>query len=654
VILVDAQDLAVSRPGKPLFADLSVTVSSGDRLAVVGINGCGKSTLLNVLAGAVEPDAGMVRRGRGAEIVTLDQMAVLPEGTVREAVGGDWEGEAVLDRLGMADLVDADVRRLSGGQAKRVALARALVAMGAGGDHDLLILDEPTNHLDMDSIAWLEERLASFTGGLVLVTHDRHVLDRVTTRILELDRGAGHVHEGGYASYLDAKAERAEREASTERKRRNLARAELAWLQRGAPARTRKPKAHIASARAVIDGRGPAPARADELPLADLVQMPRLGDTVVELDDVSDGYGDHLLFEHVDLKLGPGERLGIVGVNGSGKSTLLDVLSGRRRPRTGQVVHGSTVRVGYYDQRGADLPLDARVRELVAGPTRQPDWTDAALLERLWFATDAQWAPVRLLSGGERRRLQLALVLRQAPNVLLLDEPTNDLDLDTLRALEDLLDNWPGTLVVVSHDRAFLERTVEDVVVLDPSGAPTGGTGYAGRVPGGYAAYDAARRAARRSGRVGPAPLPVPASRSGASKPGASKPGAPTSGGSRSGGSTSGSSRSGSAGSASSAPTVPRGSAPSAAADAGGRPGRDRPQRSPSSLRHLMRKAEATMGRLRERQAALEAELATAQGDHVALARLGEELSAVTEEMAGAEESWLALAEEAEALGLTT
>ena len=633
VILVDAQDLAVSRPGKPLFADLSVTVSSGDRLAVVGINGCGKSTLLNVLAGAVEPDAGVVRRGRGAEIVTLDQMAVLPEGTVREAVGGDWEGEAVLDRLGMADLVDADVRRLSGGQAKRAALARALVAMGAGGDHDLLILDEPTNHLDMDSI---EERLASFTGGLVLVTHDRHVLDGVTTRILELDRGAGHVHEGGYASYLDAKAERAEREASTERKRRNLARAELAWLRRGAPARTRKPKAHIASARAVIDGRGPAPARTDELPLADLVQMPRLGDTVIELEDVGDGYGDHLLFEHVDLKLGPGERLGIVGVNGSGKSTLLDVLSGRRRPRSPHMVHGSTVRVGYYDQRGTDLPLDARVRELVAGPTRQPDWTDAALLERLWFGTDAQWAPVRLLSGGERRRLQLALVLRQAPNVLLLDEPTNDLDLDTLRALEDLLDNWPGTLVVVSHDRAFLERTVEDVVVLDPSGTTTNGTGDAGRVPGGYAAYDAARRAARRSGRVGPAPMSVPTSRTGSSR-------SPGPGSSASGGSVP----------AQSARTAPRRAAPAAAVD-GGRPGRDKPQRSPSSLRHLMRKAEATMGRLRERQAALEAEMATAQGDHVALARLGEELSSVTDEMAGAEESWLALAEEAEALGLTT
>jgi ABC transport system ATP-binding/permease protein len=605
VILVDAQGVTMSRPGKPLFTDLSVTVASGDRLAVVGINGSGKSTLLGVLAGSVEPEAGVVRRGRGARVVTLDQMAMLPDGVVRAAVGGGWEGEAVLDRLGIADLVDTDVRRLSGGQAKRVALARALVALGDGTDADLLVLDEPTNHLDLDSIVWLEERLAAFSGGLVLVTHDRHLLDRVTTRILELDRGAGHVHDGGYASYLDARAERAVREASTERKRRNLARAELAWLRRGAPARTRKPKADVAAARAVVDGRAPAPARADDLPLADLVHMPRLGDTVLELEHVSDGYGDDLLFEHLDLGLEPGERLGVVGVNGSGKSTLLDLLAGRRRPRSGTVRVGSTVRIGYYNQRGVDLPADARVREVVAGPTRQPDWTDAALLERLWFGTDAQWAPIRLLSGGERRRLHLALVLRQGPNVLLLDEPTNDLDLDTLRALEDLLDSWPGTLVAASHDRAFLERTVEDVVVLDRPGPGAGNPTRVGRVPGGYAAYEAARRAARVSGRVGPvSPRPRRDATDGAPAPG------PRSG--------------------------------------------DAPARSPSTLRHLMRRADAEMRRLQERQSALEAELESAQGDHVVLARVGEDLSTVAGELAIAEENWLALAEEAEAQGLAT
>jgi ABC transport system ATP-binding/permease protein len=611
VILVDAADIAASRPGKPLFSDLSVTVSSGDRLAVVGINGTGKSTLLGVLAGTVEPEAGTIRRGRGARVVVLDQAAHLPAGTVREVVGGGWEAEAVLDRLGMAPVVDTDVRQLSGGQAKRAALARALVAIGAresdGSESDLLILDEPTNHLDIDAIAWLEDRLASFLGGLVLVTHDRHVLDRLTTRILELDRGAGHVHDGGYASYLAARAERAEREATAETKRRNLARQELAWLRRGAPARTRKPKAHLASARAVVEGRPPEPARADELPLHELVRTPRLGDTVVELQGVTDGYGDRILFEGVDLALSPGERLGVVGVNGSGKSTLLDVIAGRRQPRAGRVVRGSTVRIGYYDQRGAELPLDTRVREAVAGPSRQPDWTDAALLDRFWFGNDAQWAPIRLLSGGERRRLQLVLLLRQAPNVLLLDEPTNDLDLDTLRAVEDMLEVWPGALVVVSHDRAFLERTVEDVVVLD-------GAGHAGRIPGGYAAYEQQRR-----GQRGRRLVPSGTSSMRGGKAGDSRPAAAGDSGARA--------------------AIP--SRPSSGQT-----------RSPSTLRHLMKRAEADMQRLQERHAALESELQAAGSDHVALARLGEELSAVSSELAAAEDAWLALAEEAETRAL--
>jgi ATP-binding cassette subfamily F protein uup len=613
VILVDAADVAASRPGKPLFAGLSITVASGDRLAVVGVNGSGKSTLLGVLAGTVEPDQGTIRRGRGARVVALDQAAALPRGTVRQAVGDTWEADALLDRVGMAALAGADVGSLSGGQAKRTALARALAAVAESGEGDLLILDEPTNHLDMDAIAWLEDRLAGFRGGLVLVTHDRHVLDRLTTSILELDRGSAHVHDGGYASYLEARADRAEREAAAERKRRNLARAELAWLRRGAPARTRKPKADVAAAQALVEGRPPASARPDDLPLAELVRTPRLGDTVVELHGVSDGYGDHLLFEDVDLLLGPAERLGVVGINGSGKSTLLDLLAGRRRPRAGRIVRGSTVRLGHYDQRSADLPPDLRVREVVAGPTRQPDWTDAALLERLWFDNDAQWAPVRLLSGGERRRLQLALVLRQGPNVLLLDEPTNDLDLDTLRALEDLLDAWPGTLVVVSHDRAFLERTVEDVIVLD-------GRGHAGKVPGGYAAYESHWRAARRRGRaaevagVGAGAGADTGAGAGGQEARAGDPGRPRRDGRPPGGGT---------------------------------------RRTPSTLRHLLRRAETDMRRLQDRQATLEAELAGARGDHVALASVGEELSVVNGELAAAEERWLALAEEAESLGLT-
>jgi ATP-binding cassette subfamily F protein uup len=608
VILVDAQGLAASRPGKPLFEDVSVTVSSGDRLAVVGVNGTGKSTLLGALAGTIVPEAGELRRGRGARVTFLDQAAGLPRGSVHEVAGGTWESDAILDHLGMGGLGDADVGALSGGQAKRVALARALVAVSQrddGNESDLLILDEPTNHLDLDAIAWLEERLAGFRGGLVIVTHDRHVLDRVTTRILELDRAVGYVHDGGYASYLGARAERLERDLTAERSRRNLARAELAWLRRGAPARTRKPKADVARATAIVEARAPAPDRPEDLPLHELTRTPRLGNTVVELHGVADGYGSRMLFSGLDLALDPRERLGIVGPNGSGKSTLLDVLAGRRRPCAGEVVTGTTARIGYYDQRGIDLPLDSRVRDVVAGPVREADWSDAALLERFWFATDTQWAPIRLLSGGERRRLQLVLVLRQAPNVLLLDEPTNDLDLDTLRALEDLLETWPGALVVVSHDRAFLERTVADVVVLD-------GRGNAGRIPGGYAAYEARRRANRRPGRA------------------AGVDGTP--------------------GGADRARPRP------AAGEGGGGPGAGAParRRSASTLRHLLRKAETQVTRLHERQASLEAELVAVTEDRVALARVGEQLTDVQAELAAAEEGWLALAEEAESLGLKT
>jgi ATP-binding cassette subfamily F protein uup len=605
VILVDATGVAMSRPGKPLFADLSVTVASGDRLGVAGINGCGKSTLLQVLAGTREPEAGTVRRGRDARVSVLDQDAPLPAGTVRDVVGGGWEGEAVLERLGMGGALDADVATLSGGQRKRASLARALVSVGGPGGHaddgDLLILDEPTNHLDLDAIQWLEDWLARFPGGLVLVTHDRHVLDRVTTSILELDRGRAHVHVGGYQSWLDAKAEREERAASAEAKRRNLARAELAWLRRGAPARTRKPQARVAAATALVGAKAEAAARSGDLPLH--FDTPRLGDQVVELHGVGDGYGDRWLFRGLDLALDPRERLGIVGPNGAGKSTLLDVIGGRRQPREGRVVTGSTVRLAVYDQEGASLDPTQRVREAIAGPSRQPDWTDARLLEAFWFDTDAQWAPIGLLSGGERRRVQLLLALAQKPNVLLLDEPTNDLDLDTLRALEDFLDDWPGALVVISHDRAFLERTVADVLVLD-------GEGSAGRRPGGFAGWEAERRARARAaagGRVAP-------SVSGPSTGAEPRP-------------------------SGDAPTA---KVPARATRSGGR--------SPSTLRHLMKEADKDLARLAKEHARLDAEVAAAAdaGDHAALAELGALVAEVQDRQNEVEERWLALGAELE------
>ncbi len=603
MILVDVEGVTVRRPDRPLFEDLSVTVSTGERLGVVGRNGAGKSTLLRLLAGAGEPEEGSVRRGRGVRVALLDQRPTLPAGTVTAAVGaaagGDgWEAAAILDRLGMGALGDADVDSLSGGQAKRVALARALVA-----EVDLLVLDEPTNHLDIDAIAWLEDRLAGFASssqlGLVLVTHDRHVLDRVTSRILELDRGRGYVHNDGYAGFLAARSERGEQEAAADAVRRNLARSELAWLRRGAPARTRKPKARIASATAIVEGRGPAPDASISLELARGGTTPRLGDKVIELHGVGHHFGpdsdadgrEPWLFRDLDLDLEPGGRLGIVGANGSGKSTLLDVVAGRRQPVAGRVATAPTVRIGYYDQVGADLDPAQRVREAVAGSNGQPTWEQNRLMERFLFDDDGQWAPIGTLSGGERRRLQLLLVLAELPNVLLLDEPTNDLDLDTLRALEDYLEGWPGSLVVVSHDRALLERTVEDVLVLD-------GVGGARVAPGGYAEYEAERRQRRPGGSSRtpstdrPSPTRAPASTGGPPERGPAKP------------------------------------------------------RSASTLRRLVTIAEREMADATDRRRRLEAELAAAGGDHAALAAAARALAEADVAVAAAEDRWLGLTEE--------
>ena len=588
MILLDASGLAASRPGRPLFADVALSVADGERWGIVGLNGCGKSTLLSILAGRTEPESGTVRRGRDVTVAVLDQDPILSARTVREELAGVpgvevWEAEAVADRLGLGPLMDRRCDQLSGGQAKRLALAAALVQPA-----QLLILDEPTNHLDIDAIDWLEERLASHRGGLLLVTHDRHFLDRVTNQVLELDRGASYVHRGGYDAYLEGRAQREAAAAQAEDRRRNLARRELEWLRRGAPARTSKPKARIASATAIVEGRAAAAARAGDLPLH--ADTPRLGDRVVELHGVAHHFDDGPdLFRDVELLLDPRERLGIVGVNGTGKSTLLDIIGGRLEPSAGTVETGSTVRMGVYDQRGRELDPSVRVREAITGPHRNADWRDAALLDAFWFDDDAQWAPVGLLSGGERRRLQLLMVLADRPNVLLLDEPTNDLDLDTLRQLEDFLDEWPGALVVVSHDRAFLERTVADVIVLD-------GHGTAARRPGGYASYEAERRAARRTGRTG------------------------TTGGAR---------RSVGRPAATSGPSA-------------------------STVRHRLRDASRELAAAQAKRALLEPSVteAAAAGDHAELARLGSEVAALDRAVADAEERWLELASAAEERGL--
>ncbi len=600
MILIDADAVTMSRPDRDLFRDVSVTVRTGDRLGVVGINGTGKSTLLRVLAGRQQPESGTVVFGRGVRVSMLDQDAPLPSGTVLDAVlgaghrdGGQiepWEAESVLTRLGLGGHLGRSTETLSGGEMKRVGLASALVAPS-----DLLILDEPTNHLDLDGIEWLEDWLAAYRGALLLVTHDRHVLDRVTTRMLELDRGSAHVHEGNYADYLEAKGVRDEQAASADAIRRNLARSELEWLRRGAKARTSKPKYRVEAAKALIGQKLEGPARPAQLHME--FGTPRLGDVVIELTDVGAVTPDgRVLFEHVELKLDPRERLGIVGPNGAGKTTLLDFMARRREPSAGSVTWGTTVQLGYYTQQTERLDPNARVREVIAGPNRQPDWTDARLLESFWFDSDAQWAEVHTLSGGERRRLQLLTILASKPNVLLLDEPTNDLDLETLRALEDFLEDWPGAVVVVSHDRAFLERVVADALIVD-------GEGGAGRYPGGYNAWDEHRRATTRSG----------GSTSGGSRPPAQKAAAPGA-------------------------TSPKGDS--------------RPQksggRSDSTLGHLIRETEKAIAKLDRQRSKLQDDLAAAGADHVKLAEIGVALAAVEGELAETEERWLELSEERE------
>jgi ATP-binding cassette subfamily F protein uup len=595
VILIDAQSLSASRPNRPLFADVSLTVSDGDRIGVVGLNGCGKSTLLRILSGDYSPDSGQVHKARNARIGILAQQPVLPAGTVRDAVGEEWRGEAMLDRLGMSGMLDSSTQELSGGQQKRVALAMLLVQ-----EWDALILDEPTNHLDLDAIAYLEEWLANYRGGLILVTHDRHVLDRVTNKVLEIDRGKAYMHVpmgktagSGYAAYLAARIEREERAANAEQIRKNLARTELAWLRRGAPARTTKPKARMDAAKELISRKAEGPARSGELGLS--LGSQRLGSKGVELLGVSFTWpanekspAPHTVLLPLDHQLEPGDRLGIVGPNGAGKSTLLDLISSRLTPNSGHIDIGSTVKIGYYDQLGRDLVVTQTVREAVAGDKVTPSVEDNNLMRRFWFDGDSQFAPISTLSGGERRRLQLLLTLIEQPNVLLLDEPTNDLDLDTLRALEEYLDDWPGIVVVVSHDRVFLDRTVNEVLALD-------GNGNAEIVRGGVAGWLATRANKPKSQNA-------PQLRSTTTAPSA-KP-------------------------------------------------KTKPAKSASTLIRLVAQAEKSLAQANEKQSKLLAELALAKGDHAALAKVSEELAAAQAVVATAEENWIALAAEAEAQGL--
>jgi ATP-binding cassette subfamily F protein uup len=474
--LVNLESVHKSFGVRPLLDGVSLGIAEGDRIGVVGLNGGGKTTLLEVLAGVEPPDEGRVSQNRGLRLAVVTQRSELDDRiTVRQAVidplgtsaDHEWAADprvrGVLNGLGIGSLgMDSEVGRLSGGERRRVALAAALVR-----ELDLIVLDEPTNHLDVEGVRWLADHLIARRCGLVVVTHDRWFLDTVCTRTWEVAGGQVEQYEGGYADWVFARAERARLLDTAEERRRNLARKELAWLQRGAKARSTKPRYRVQAAEDLI---ADVPEPRDTVELVSFARR-RLGRTVLELEDVSLSVGSRQLLSGVTWRIGPGDRVGLVGINGSGKTTLLSLLAGEREPEAGRRIQGQTVRLAHLSQELHDLPEHLRVLEAVeeiAGRVvlGKQEMSASQLAERFGFPASRQWTPVSDLSGGERRRLQLTRLLMAEPNVLLLDEPTNDLDIDTLQQLEDLLDGWAGTMVVVSHDRYLVERVCDTVVAL--------------------------------------------------------------------------------------------------------------------------------------------------------------------------------------------
>ena len=500
--LLGAEALHLEVPARIIFDSVTIGVAEGDRIGIVGRNGDGKSSLLMMLAGRRDPDAGQVTSRGGTRIGVLEQSDAFPEGeTVGHAIVGEtpeheWAGVPRVREV-IAGLVtdlpwDGLIADLSGGQQRRVALARLLA-----GEWDILALDEPTNHLDVEAIAWLADHLKrrwpANQGALLVVTHDRWFLDEVCNATWEVHDRIVEPFEGGYAAYILQRVERDRMAATVEAKRKNLAKKELAWLRRGAPARTAKPKFRIEAANELI---ADVPEIRDKVSLQSLA-VSRLGKDVVDLLDVGVTYptadgGEKIVLRDIEWRIAPGERTGILGVNGAGKSTLLGLISGTVEPTAGRVKRGTTVKVQTLTQRLDELTQhwNDPVRVIVSGlrtsytmgaGSKSQDLTPGQLLERLGFESAQLSTPVKDLSGGQQRRLQLLLVLLDQPNVLILDEPTNDLDTDMLAAIEDLLDSWSGTLLVVSHDRYFLERvTDQQYAILD---------GHLRHLPGGVDEY---------------------------------------------------------------------------------------------------------------------------------------------------------------------
>ncbi|MEO6943360.1 MAG: ABC-F family ATP-binding cassette domain-containing protein [Lacisediminihabitans sp.] len=471
--LLGAESLHLAYPTRVIFDKVTIGLDEGDRIGIVGRNGDGKSTLIRMLAGRLEPDSGRVTRRGGVTLAMLDQADELDDSlTVAQTIVGNieehvWAGDSrardVIAGL-VADIPwEAGVGELSGGQRRRVALAALLI-----GDHDVIFLDEPTNHLDVEGIAWLAQHLkrrwAANAGGLIVVTHDRWFLDEICTATWEVHDRLIEPFEGGYAAYILQRVERDRMAAASESKRQNLMRKELAWLRRGAPARTAKPKFRIDAANELIENEPPA---RDSVSLASMA-MQRLGKDVVDLENVSVSYDTREVLHDVTWRIAPGERTGILGINGAGKSTLLNLVAGSLLPTTGRVKRGKTIKVATLTQQLFELEdiWNDRVSEVLGRQKSSyisggKEMTPGQLLERVGFSSAQLSTPVKDLSGGQKRRLQLLLILLSEPNVLILDEPTNDLDTDMLAAIEDLLDSFPGTLLVVSHDRYLLERVTD-------------------------------------------------------------------------------------------------------------------------------------------------------------------------------------------------
>lgn len=493
--LVTAEHLTKAYTERLLFDDVAFSIHEGEKVGLLGINGTGKSTLLKILAGLTEPDAGTVVRGRNLYIRYLPQIPVFTGGdTALESIMRDNAGQShyssreemqataksMLNELGILDH-DVLVDTLSGGQRKRVALASVLMSRA-----ELLILDEPTNHLDSAMADWLEVYLGSFRGALLMITHDRYFLDSVVDRIVELDKGKLYSYQGGYEAYLSLKADRLDMEESAERKRQTVLRREIAWIQRGARARSTKQKAHIKRYEDLRDQKGPEYDRNVELESI----ASRLGRTTVEVRELNKAYGDKVLmkdFSYIFLK---SDRVGIVGPNGSGKSTLMKIMAGWVEPDSGTVEIGQTVKMGYFSQENEAMDESLKVIDYIKNvaeyiKTKDGSISASQMLERFLFPSSTQYTAISRLSGGEKRRLYLLRILMEAPNVILLDEPTNDLDIQTLTILEDYLDTFPGIVAAVSHDRYFLDRVANRIFAFE-------GQGRVSQYEGGFTDYQRA------------------------------------------------------------------------------------------------------------------------------------------------------------------